>query len=303
MTRKSKYTSEQLVKHIENKGIKFELCTEFEAKKFLEESNYYFKLASYRENFEKNNEGKYIELDFQYLIDLSIIDMRLRYIIIQMCLDIEHVLKTKILNSISDDCQEDGYTIVDEYYQFIQGNKEDIFNHIAFNNRHYLHQLFNRYQKDIPIWVICELFTFGNLTRFIEFYYNKTRDKDYKELSDLLKYAKNVRNCAAHNSPILIHIKQRDLTSAAAGITQSISKIDSISDNTRRNKLKNKRLHDIVTLFYLHSKYVKSEGIKVSRHELLNEWINRAKKHQEYYLKNNHLSSTFIFLEKVINYY
>ena len=56
------------VQHLKDKGITFQLVNEEEAKEYLRNNNYYFKLTSYRKNYEKyedgDNEGKYISLDF-----------------------------------------------------------------------------------------------------------------------------------------------------------------------------------------------------------------------------------------------
>ncbi|KDE64792.1 hypothetical protein FUSO4_07410, partial [Fusobacterium necrophorum DJ-1] len=108
-TDKSKQSSSQLIEHMKEKGIKFNIVNEVEAQQFLENNNYYFKLAAYRNNYEKNSEGKYLNLDFAYLKELSIIDMELRYLILQMALDIEHFIKVKILNDIEKNDLEDGY--------------------------------------------------------------------------------------------------------------------------------------------------------------------------------------------------
>ena len=70
-------TSDELVSHMKIKGIKFDIVKE-EAKIFLQNNNYYMKLASYRANYDKRkSNGEYINLDFAYLRELSTIDMHL----------------------------------------------------------------------------------------------------------------------------------------------------------------------------------------------------------------------------------
>ena len=95
---KPKLTAEELIaKMKKDKGITFNYVSEENAIEFLKRKNNYYRLAAYRKNYDKRlngeNKGTYINLDFAYLVDLSIIDMHLRNMIIQMCLDIEHDLK------------------------------------------------------------------------------------------------------------------------------------------------------------------------------------------------------------------
>ena len=89
----------ELVDSMEKRGITFNITSKKSAIHFLNEHNYYFKLAAYRANYDKypmgQLKGKYINLDFAYLQELSTIDMHLRYLILKMCLDIEH--QTKVL--------------------------------------------------------------------------------------------------------------------------------------------------------------------------------------------------------------
>ena len=64
-------TVDQLISHMQNKGIKFEIETVENAKIFLSQNNYYMKLASYRYNYKKYKNGpktgQYINLDFAYV--------------------------------------------------------------------------------------------------------------------------------------------------------------------------------------------------------------------------------------------
>lgn len=90
MNFKPMMTSQELIDKMKNeKGIKFEYMSEEDAIIFLSERNNYFRIASYRKNYDKHisgvNIGKYIDLDFAYLSELATIDMHLRLLVIKMC--------------------------------------------------------------------------------------------------------------------------------------------------------------------------------------------------------------------------
>ena len=77
---KNKLTIDKQVIDLKDKGVLFNIMNEDDAHKFLRYNNYYFKLKSYARNYPINpKNGKYVNLEFAYLVDLAVIDMKLRY--------------------------------------------------------------------------------------------------------------------------------------------------------------------------------------------------------------------------------
>jgi hypothetical protein len=82
---KNKLTIDEQIKDLKEKGVAFNIMNEDDAKKFLRYNNYYFKLKSYASNYPINpKNGKYVNLEFAYLVELSKIDMYLRKIILDI---------------------------------------------------------------------------------------------------------------------------------------------------------------------------------------------------------------------------
>lgn len=110
-------SNEEQIEHLQNKGISFNHLSIDEAIHYLSNNNYFFKLYSYRKNFPKHQNGElkgsYIDLDFAALKDMSILDMRIRHIILLMILDIEHSVKVQILQEIKKK-EIDPYDIVEQ---------------------------------------------------------------------------------------------------------------------------------------------------------------------------------------------
>ena len=85
--RKPWLTASEQIDHLKSRGVHFSLMSEEDARAYLEKNSNYFRLRAYRLGFPKVEEGEYANLDFKMLVDLSIVDMLLRYEMLPLTLD------------------------------------------------------------------------------------------------------------------------------------------------------------------------------------------------------------------------
>lgn len=294
-TRKPKLDYEEQIKKLKSLGILFNEITEEEAKEILKNNTYFFKLISFRKNIKKDSSGNY-NFEFSALSDFATLDMRLRYTLLPMCLDIEHSLKTDILKKITDDVNEDGYTIVQDFINNHNGDLEKIFSSVIKRDGTVIPS-FQKYYDDPPIWVCLELMTFGQFSAFVEFYSERTNDSELRKAGKFIKFAKNIRNKCAHSQPILLNLNPRKNFT----VERELKKIG------RKQRLSDKNLKvlaiiDILALLVLHSKYC-SKGIKDNRKNDLLTFKQRKNRYFHHYRNVPSLSLFFLSLNKMIDYY
>lgn len=296
---RKKIQHNQMVSELKKKGITFNHISESEAEDFLRNSNYFYKLTAYRKKFSKS-QNKYEDLDFSFLVDLSSIDMRLRYHIMKMALDIEHSIKTLLLKSITDNPHEDGYKIVDEFKRFDPGNYGRTVR--IFKSSEYLSDMYNKRGHDIPVWVFVEIMDYGTLSKFVAFYRSKYKAIDLKAAHDLLPYSKHLRNSAAHSNILLINIygDKNLLRDNSGNVRTPSSEIVSYANyyNIDKDDVRFNKLHDLVALFTLHRKYT-STVIHSNRTREFDEILKRIDRNKEYYSNNTNLQRFFSTLRKL----
>ena len=307
---KPKLTSEEQIEHLKEKGIKFSLCTEEEAKNYLDYNNNYFKVSSFRKNYSKipygKNADKYNDLEFEYLKDLAIIDMTLRYTVIQMALDIEHFAKLYILRKINETPVEDGYSIVVDFMNSLEDKQRKAFEDEIGENRvtTYNSGMIHKYNNEMPVWVMIEIIPFGRLISFFKFCSVRFNDIKMKRLYYCLRACKDIRNAAAHSNCILndLHLSNSE-HNASHEVMNALAKIPTLSTNSRRKKMTNDRIREIITLMYTHKELVSSEGVHNKTSVKLREFVSRMNRNINYYKDNSLIHTSFDFIEKVIDFW
>ena len=304
-----------MVPYLKEKNIKFEECKEKDAEQYLRENNNYFNVTAYKNNFFTyqcgESIGKYIDLDFAYLKDLSIIDYRSRILLFKMIIDVEHYLKIRILNSIEEIDEEDGYNIVNLYLdkdyndeRFPKKVHDSIMKKVS---NEYYKKIFSKYDLDkdkklenIPIWEFLEIITFGELINFFQFFaaYYNLEDKKYVFI---LREVNKLRNAVAHNSCVLSDLDKKDNNHRPDILIINYLKDCGIGKENRDNKLKNSRIRQITYILYLFNIIVSSNGVKRNvNYEISKLFYGRIILNRKYYTNNELLKSIYQYFDKII---
>lgn len=320
---KPKKTAHELVEMLrDDKGVRFELMTEAAAEDYLSKKNNYLRTASYRKNYDKHttgeNVGKYINLDFAYLTELSSLDMYFRSYILPMCIDIEHALKVQIVSAIEANPAEDGYSICDEFLNqnghirnSIEEKVDSIFtgelidkyfnlcyevdNHDPARTIVRTHILSN----DCPIWVLVELIGFNSLVKFAQFY-NKKYPGSIGIDTKILNPVRSLRNACAHNNCLLNNLRPCD-TQPSPQVSAFVKSISTVGKEERKNKLSCRPLFEFACLMYLYRSVV-TTSVRDRRMTELKKFVDdRLFEHTDYFVSNQIVSTSLAFVKKLVD--
>ena len=320
---KPKMSSKELVQKMIDKGIDIAPHSSEEVEEYLLNSNNFFRVCSYRKNYQKyekgRNKGRYIGLSFDQLKALAILDMKVRKALLGMCIDVEHSLKLYILRDIENSA-EDGYSIVQEYFKTPNGRKTAA-EIIQKRNNIYVSDLTLKYvypketdelfvgdispdeqvNVDMPIWAVLELMTFGDLLNFY-FYFHELKSEASERPpipKNVLHKVKNIRNACAHNNCILNHLydKSARVPSAIGEFAKRIG----ISRNAVVKKLKCPVLCEMMCVFYCLDSLA-TNAIRSHDYNDLSENIEHFyEKYYSLFEKNLLITSSIDFLKDSID--
>ncbi|WP_026766095.1 Abi family protein [Selenomonas ruminantium] len=297
-------TLDEQIEHLKAKGITFQSYTEEAAKHFLSEHNYLTKVSAYRKNYTQHpagpNQGKYVRLDFAHLVDLSTIDMHLRYLILDLCLDIEHSIKTFLINDALANPDEDGYRIVDKFLQYHPDFLDEADRKMQDS---YCHDFYFNNRDHLPLWVLMEVISFGELISLYKLYYSIYPDRPAPFSGKLLDNVRNLRNASAHSNCLICHLNREGKVNKVA-LTKASIAFPWMTTSYRRRYIKKQFTQDFTVLLMAHKSLVTSEGLHAkAREKLRNLFFKRMRRHSNYYSRNPSITEAYNYCRKIILLY
>lgn len=315
------------IRHLEKRGVTFDNISMKDAKHFLIYNNYFYKLYSYRKNFNTQvdpNDSKnrvYIGLDFSMLVDLSRFDRDIRYAILELSLDVEHGLKRKLVREITHNPKEQNAEIIESYLDSSIINKSislnskwidlneklrDTWNENYFNENLIEHKKCDGVvcYKKWKVWEFVEVIDFGNLINIICLYSN-TYSVEIVNRSILIA-TKSLRNASAHNSCLIDDLSRkfpankRHVDNVIVKYAKDTGKFDSKQIDSHKNKT---FVYTILCLLYLFDKFCGIES-KVRQYKKLYQIFhveNPIFNDERYINSSSILYSVFKFLDKIIS--
>ncbi|STP11970.1 Abi protein [Helicobacter mustelae] len=297
---KPKFSICEQISRLEEKGVAFSLCSKQEAEAYLKQNNYVFRIKSYAKNYEKSSRGRYSNLDFAYLIEFATIDLHFRRLVLSWSLDAEHHLKMTLLRHFNNNASEDGYSIVEDFLSKTPRVQNEILHKSQSSS--FIRNLLEKYNDNLSLWNLLEVLDFGSFMEFFQFYFSKySQDKKTKEIYSLAFSARVLRNASAHNNCMLntLRIPYNKNFKPSSYINGRVSKIQIVSQATRKKLCTSPIMHDFLGLLFLLDEVCHSRTLKRARMKDLLSFLKRCKKHKEYFIRENFFTSRFAALAKI----
>lgn len=278
----------QLVDDLKERGVTFNLCSEDEAAEYLARANNYLRTASYRKLYPVRTEGprcgEYISLDFEALRRLSSADRVLRSALREICIDVEHFARVRLLDwALAQG--EDGYTIVDDYLDhLVSRDRFRITGSLGWRatgaaRDEYSGNLIGHYQEQgYPLWVFLEVTEFGRFCDLWLFCAERWKNQGMLVEHYVLKSVKALRNASCHNSCIINGFSpaaERSDFYTPAPILASMNAHGLKNTKSRRQKLRNLRIAHIAATLWASSEFCLRETTRL-RHAEVMTTVGRA---------------------------
>lgn len=303
MDRKTMLKIDDLIAFMkEKKGIKFTILNEADAKDFMANDIYYTKLNAFRKNFAKYSDGpdvgKYVDLEYAYLKEQSLIDRELRRQILLMSLDIEHSIKLHLINDIHKNKEENGYLFVKKYLEDDKVAQSYLRRKLDYC---YCREHIDHHKDNLPIWVFFEVIPLGELKQVYGTYYKMYPKQQQPLATPILEHLLNFRNAAAHNNCLTYDLRQKG------------EEFHELAHVLRKKQLLTKEMtqfleyrftQDFIGFIVVYHTFVKNKEVKQEAIYTLKKLVyDRMLEHKEYFAHNSVVTDTYRFCRKFLEDY
>uniref|UniRef100_UPI00263169E7 Abi family protein n=1 Tax=uncultured Anaerovibrio sp. TaxID=361586 RepID=UPI00263169E7 len=272
------------IQQMKSQNIGFNIVKEPEALEYLAKHTYYFRLKHYAENYEKIKKSgvgtRYIDLEFAYLKELSLIDLYYRRVMFNLVQDVEHYAKIQLLNALAKNKKENGYSIVTEYMEKHKYLDRELSRHQS----KYAKGLIEKYNGNFAVWNIIEVQTFSQFIDLYDLYFEKYQQKHVE--TKYLNVVKALRNSIAHNNCLMFSLRP----SAACSDTEDAVRIAmglGLEEGDSRAMNHVTFIKELNITLYVYWHIVSSTEEKHFQLELLNDLVNKRFNRHMHFFDNN----------------
>jgi len=238
--------------------------------------------------------------------DLASLDSQLRKLVICMCLDIEQMLKTRL---IADASCIDSKGVVKEFVQ-----ENTIFFNTVYSPENMDH-VFKRMTRDTTIEELSvsdflEVIQFGTIERFVRFFYDQFAPdlygKAYAPFERYLDSVRRIRNSSAHNNGLISELLNRQYKEEAFEkntLVLSFLGKNGVRHRTLDTNMSKQAVHDLCCLIHMYVHFLPKELAKNTLEELRKFLQVTCRNNSAYYIKNPALISAHSYLSNVTDVY
>lgn len=294
------YGLDEQIHHLQESGITFSIMTEREARKFLRENTYYYKIKSYRHNYPRGTDGKF-SCDFAHLVELSRMDIALSRLCLDHCLGVEHALKVWLNARLME---EEDPGIADRILRESGVTQRD--DQTSTPSNPYVAGLTQHCGEKRSLWHWWELGMFASQARLYSSYCRIKGEE--ASLEHLLFIVRKLRNAVSHGFCLLsdvsisapVHAPGTDhetpfdnqVLRKGMWLCGRNPESKSVRKSSLGKSYKKLIVHNYSTLLYTYLRLVNSEGMfahSVRNVTDLNKRLN--KKLDDYYGRGHNMST------------
>lgn len=199
---KHRATLNQQIASLKRHGVTFILRSENEAKAFLSSKTYYYKLKSYINNYpevkaERGHKSRGV--DFEHLVELSIIDYSLSRTCLTLALAVEHAVKVRT-NQLLMKSEDPGLGQSLARYA-TSGDYTDV------RTNPYTATMWESCKDAPSVWNLWEVLSLSQQINLYGSYY-RFKGEERAPFEDLLSIVRKLRNAVSHGNCLLADVNR-----------------------------------------------------------------------------------------------